>query len=109
MVLSEASLQSRCGEHSLENLSLLKNELKKLYARSLSRHTCTWRNSLVTHANLKVVANGSLEGCGGHLDLHVKSKKFAGLNQVQQHQLVYSALGDDVGNYHSISLKTESA
>ena len=46
-------------------------------------------------------------GDNNHLSARVVSKQFAGKTRVQQHQMVYSALGDKMGNeLHALALET---
>ena len=47
-------------------------------------------------------------GGGDHLELNVVSAKFSGLSLVQQHQLVYGALKNELKSetIHALALKT---
>lgn len=47
-------------------------------------------------------------GTGDHFRAVVVSEKFRGLNRVQQHKLVYGALGDELGDHsiHALGLTT---
>ena len=47
-------------------------------------------------------------GGGDHLELNVVSAKFSGLSLVQQHQLVYGALKNELKTetIHALALKT---
>ena len=47
-------------------------------------------------------------GGGDHLELNVVSEKFSGLSLVQQHQLVYGALKNELKTetIHALALKT---
>ena len=47
-------------------------------------------------------------GGGDHLEVNVVSAKFSGLSLVQQHQLVYGALKNELRNetIHALALKT---
>ena len=48
-----------------------------------------------------------VEGDGTHFTAVIVSDIFAGKNMVQQHQLVYKALGDKVGtDIHALSIQT---
>lgn len=48
-----------------------------------------------------------VDGDGRHFSAVVVSDLFAGKSMVQQHQLVYKALGDRVGGeIHALSIKT---
>ena len=48
-----------------------------------------------------------LVGDGDHYAARIVSKGFAGLNRVQQHQLVYKALGGRMGGeLHALQLET---
>ena len=49
-----------------------------------------------------------LAGDGDHHAATITSKKFKGLNKIQQHKLVYDALGEKMGyTLHALSIKTE--
>ena len=47
-------------------------------------------------------------GGGDHLEVNVVSKEFSGLSLVQQHQLVYGALNNELKTetIHALALKT---
>ena len=48
-----------------------------------------------------------LAGDGDHYSARVVSSRFAGLGRIQQHQLVYAALGGRVGGeLHALQLQT---
>ena len=49
-------------------------------------------------------------GGGDHLELNVVSAKFSGLSLVQQHQLVYGALKNELKTetIHALALKTST-
>ena len=48
-----------------------------------------------------------LTGGGDHFRAEVVSDRFAGLSRIEQHQLVYSIFGADIGGQiHALSLKT---
>ena len=49
-------------------------------------------------------------GGGDHLELNVVSEKFSGLSLVQQHQLVYGALKNELKTetIHALALKTST-
>ena len=51
-----------------------------------------------------------LMGGGDHLEVNVVSAKFAGLSLVQQHQLVYGALKNELKTetIHALALKTST-
>ena len=50
-----------------------------------------------------------LRGDGDHYAATIISKKFEGLNKIQQHKLVYDALGEKMGyTLHALSIKTET-
>ncbi len=54
-----------------------------------------------------VVEIKDLAGDGDHYAAHVVSSAFAGKNRVQQHQLVYNALGGRMGDVlHALALTT---
>ncbi|HLY54518.1 MAG TPA: BolA family transcriptional regulator [Stellaceae bacterium] len=49
-----------------------------------------------------------LRGDGDHYAAHVRSAQFQGRSRVQQHQLVYAALGTRMGGeLHALALTTE--
>ena len=49
-------------------------------------------------------------GGGDHLEVNVVSKEFSGLSLVQQHQLVYGALKNELKTeaIHALALKTST-
>jgi acid stress-induced BolA-like protein IbaG/YrbA len=48
-----------------------------------------------------------VKGEGDHFEAVVVSRQFAGLTMVQQHRLVYAALGDRMGGeIHALALRT---
>ena len=51
-----------------------------------------------------------LNGGGDHLQVNVTSEAFAGLSLVRQHQLVYSALRDELASeaIHALALNTST-
>ncbi len=50
-----------------------------------------------------------MTGGGDHWQLTIQAKEFNGLNLVEQHQLVYKALGEWMhGPIHALSLNTKS-
>jgi stress-induced morphogen len=50
-----------------------------------------------------------LAGDGDHYALHVVSAQFADKTRIQQHQMVYEALGGRVGGQlHALSIRTSS-
>ncbi len=50
-----------------------------------------------------------LAGDGNHYHARIVASEFAGKSRVQQHQLVYRALGDRMGNeLHALALTTEA-
>jgi len=51
-----------------------------------------------------------MTGGGDHWQLTIQAKEFNGLNLVEQHQLVYKALGEWMhGPIHALSLNTRAA
>ena len=48
-------------------------------------------------------------GEGDHFDVEVRAAAFAGLGLVEQHRLVYDALGELMRRVHALALRTESA
>lgn len=52
-------------------------------------------------------AQANVSGDGQHFEAHVVSDAFAGKTMVQQHQLVYQALGDKMKQeIHALSIRT---
>lgn len=50
-----------------------------------------------------------LTGGGDHFRAEVVSDRFSGLSRIEQHQLVYSIFGAEVGGpIHALSLKTST-
>jgi stress-induced morphogen len=50
-----------------------------------------------------------LTGGGDHFRAEVVSDRFDGLSRIEQHQLVYSVFGDEIGGpIHALSLKTST-
>lgn len=45
-------------------------------------------------------------GAGDHFDVHVSAAAFTGKSLVEQHQLVYGALGNLMTQIHALSLHT---
>lgn len=61
--------------------------------------------SLIEAAMPEAVVN--IEGDGEHFSAVIVSNEFEGKGLVEQHQLVYSALGDNMkAKIHAISIKT---
>jgi stress-induced morphogen len=46
-------------------------------------------------------------GAGDHFAVHVRAAAFTGKTLVEQHQLVYGALGRLMEQIHALSLRTE--
>ena len=46
-------------------------------------------------------------GAGDHFDVWVRAAAFGGKSLVEQHQLVYGALGGLMARIHALSLRTE--
>jgi stress-induced morphogen len=47
-------------------------------------------------------------GAGDHFEVRVRAAAFAGRTLVEQHQLVYGALGGLMGRIHALALQTET-
>ena len=47
-------------------------------------------------------------GAGDHFEVRVRAAAFAGRTLVEQHQLVYGALGSLMGRIHALALQTET-
>ena len=63
---------------------------------------------LKTFADGKILAN-DLTGGGDHWSVAIESSAFKGLSLVEQHQLVYKALGEWMqGPIHALSLNTKA-
>ena len=48
-------------------------------------------------------------GAGDHFEVSVATAAFAGLGLVEQHRLVYGALGDLMSQIHALSLRTQAS
>ena len=48
-------------------------------------------------------------GAGDHFEVRVSAPAFAGLGLVEQHRLVYAALGDLMRAIHALSIETSVA
>jgi stress-induced morphogen len=48
-------------------------------------------------------------GAGDHFELDVEAPAFAGKTLVEQHQLVYRALGQLMPRIHALSIRTRAA
>jgi stress-induced morphogen len=50
-----------------------------------------------------------LTGTGDHFRAEVVSERFEGLSRIEQHQLIYSIFGSDIGGpIHALSIKTST-
>jgi len=50
-----------------------------------------------------------LTGTGDHFRAEVVSERFEGLSRIEQHQLVYSIFGTEIGGpIHALSIKTST-
>ena len=50
-----------------------------------------------------------LTGTGDHFRAEVVSDRFDGLSRIEQHQLVYSIFGEEIGGaIHALSIKTST-
>ena len=47
-------------------------------------------------------------GEGDHFEVQVRTAVFAGVGLVDQHRMVYGALGDLMARIHALSLRTEA-
>ena len=47
-------------------------------------------------------------GAGDHFEVRVRAAAFVGRTLVEQHQLVYGALGTLMGRIHALALQTET-
>lgn len=48
-------------------------------------------------------------GEGDHFEVRVRAAQFEGLGLVEQHRMIYGALGDLMPRIHALSLRTEPA
>jgi stress-induced morphogen len=48
-------------------------------------------------------------GAGDHFEVHVIAAAFAGKSLLEQHRMVYGALGDLMARIHALALRTEAA
>lgn len=54
-----------------------------------------------------VVSIDDMRGDGEHYSCHVRSRAFVGKSRVEQHKMVYDALGGQVGSrLHALALQT---
>ncbi len=73
-------------------MSMQAEEIKRLILKALPDSTVTIND---------------LRGDGNHYACHVISKAFKGKTRVDQHKIVYEALGDKMGNeLHALALQT---
>ncbi len=70
---------------------------------------------MVSKAILKILPDATitvedLKGTGDHLQVNVISSAFNGLSRIQQHQLVYGALKEELANesIHALALNTST-
>jgi stress-induced morphogen len=47
-------------------------------------------------------------GAGDHFEVRVRASAFVGRTLLEQHQLVYGALGSLMGRIHALALQTET-
>lgn len=55
------------------------------------------------------VAVADTTGAGDHFEVEVRAAAFTGKGLVEQHQLVYGALGALMRDIHALSLRTSAA
>jgi stress-induced morphogen len=55
------------------------------------------------------VAVADSTGAGDHFEVRVRATAFAGKTLVEQHQLVYGALGNLMRQIHALSVQTEAS
>lgn len=48
-------------------------------------------------------------GAGDHFEVHVIAAAFAGKSLLEQHRMIYGALGDLMSRIHALALRTEAA
>ncbi|MCH9853184.1 MAG: BolA family transcriptional regulator [Alphaproteobacteria bacterium] len=69
----------------------------------------TLQNLLKTAFPEALITITDLAGDGDHYGLEIADKAFAGKSRVQQHQLVYQALGGKMGgDLHALAIKTRA-
>lgn len=70
----------------------------------------TIKDRIIQHLPDAEVQIEDVNGDGSHFSAWVKSNAFAGKSRVQQHQIVYAALGQDAlkSEIHAIALKTST-
>ena len=67
------------------------------------------RERLVAALPGAVVEVADTTGGGDHFEVAVRSAAFAGKTLVEQHQLVYGALGALMADIHALSLRTAAS
>ncbi len=77
---------------------VIQNELKQKIVDGLSPAHLELVNESYMHS--------VPEGSESHFKAVIVSDQFAGKRPVQQHQLVYAALGDSMGKIHALALHT---
>ena len=48
-------------------------------------------------------------GAGDHFEVHVRASVFTGKTLIEQHQMIYGALGTLMPEIHALSLRTAAA
>ena len=67
------------------------------------------QNILQTHFPDAEIDLKQLADDHDHYQVHIKSAQFQGKSMIQQHQMVYKALGERMGGeLHALSIKTEA-
>ena len=64
------------------------------------------RNRILAALPGAAVEVADTTGGGDHFEVHVRTPAFAGKTLVEQHQLVYGALGGLMPHIHALSLRT---
>jgi stress-induced morphogen len=67
------------------------------------------RERILTALPGAVVEVADTTGGGDHFDVRVRAAAFAGKTLVEQHQLVYGALGGLMPQIHALSLRTAAS
>lgn len=64
-------------------------------------------HSVFPQSEIQVV---DLTGTEDHWEVHIKSKRFEGLNRMEQHKLVMDAFAEELktGEVHALTMKTKS-
>jgi stress-induced morphogen len=67
------------------------------------------RRSIAAALPHAVIEVSDTTGAGDHFDVSVAAPDFEGKGLVEQHQMVYAALGGLMSRIHALSLRTSAA